>query len=281
MSTRRPLALALALAAAGAVLAALPGAAGGPASTAAPERLTGVVEATTADGRDVATLHTVEEVVPGVPGAARVVASGPRAAAAVGARAVVTPYAFSSRNVLGAGHWDRCTTVRYWVNPAGMPAGALADVHTAVSRLAAASGTRFTYAGTTTVVPLSAGWLSTVPATHRSDVYLGWSDEKTVPGLAGSVAGLGGAYSTTPAGREPRLVLGGVVLDRAAALPAGFGAGATRGTLLLHELGHVGNLAHVDDPAQTMYPSISPSSPGDYQAGDRAGLGVLARQRCF
>lgn len=209
---------------------------------------------------------------------ARILRSRPAQAAAA---SNTGSHAFSSTNSVGPAHWDRCTTIRYWVNPVGMPRGALTDVATAFGKLSAASGLRFTYAGATTVVPLRAGWTSALPTTARSDIYLSWSTEAVHPALAGTVAGLGGTAWTTPAGREPRVVIGGVVIDQAASMAAGFGPGVTRGALLLHELGHVANLAHVSATTQTMYPSITSASRGDYQSGDRAGLGVLRARPCF
>jgi hypothetical protein len=74
---------------------------------------------------------------------------------------------------------------------------------------------------------------------------------------------------------------GFVVLDvaHAAATLPGFGAGRTRGDLLLHELGHVVGLAHVQDPAQLMYPVIRTRNWSGWRAGDRAGLVRLGRAR--
>ncbi|RJK97943.1 hypothetical protein [Vallicoccus soli] len=274
--TLRPLALLGALAAAAAaVLAPGPSPAGPGAAAPAPERLTTVVEAATVDGTPVLEHREVTDVAGGAATVVSTTTSAPRTAAAA------APYAFTVSGPQGAAHWDRCTPVRYRVNTAGAPAGALADVHEAASRLANASGLRLVYAGTTAVQPLRSGWTGAVPESHRSDIYVGWSDARSVPALAGSVAGLGGASTVEVRGRERRVVLGAVVLDRATALTPGFGPGASRGTLLLHELGHAVNLAHVADPAQTMHGTISGASRPAYREGDKAGLGLLAKSRCF
>ena len=196
-------------------------------------------------------------------------------------RSLAASYAFATSNAVGPAHWNRCTSINYWVNPAGMPSGALTDVHTAMGKLSAASGLHFTYRGGTAVVPLRSGWTSTLPSTARSDIFIAWSSAAVFPALAGTVAGLGGTATVVPAGREPRVVLGGVVLDRDAVLQAGFVNGVSRGTLLLHELGHAVNLAHVADTAQTMYPTISSASRPAYRTGDVAGLRVLAARACF
>lgn len=56
------------------------------------------------------------------------------------------------------------------------------------------------------------------------------------------------------------------------------GEAAARITLL-HELGHLVGLAHVDDEAQIMFPRGN-STVVDYQVGDRAGLAALGRGPC-
>ena len=45
---------------------------------------------------------------------------------------------------------------------------------------------------------------------------------------------------------------------------------------MLHELGHLAGLSHVDDKAQVMYPVIGAA---DYAAGDRAGLSQLGASK--
>jgi hypothetical protein len=211
---------------------------------------------------------------------------GEVAAATTGSRTVSTlrgsssAYRFLAVDNGKPAHWNRCRTIRYRVNPSGIPSGALADVKEAVRRLSAASGLRFSYAGTTTVVPYSNSRWSRIPSGQAADIFLAFSTAAKVSGLRGSVAGMGGPlYQRTS--REPRIVLGGVVIDRATSLHPGFAAGASRGTLLLHELGHAINLGHVSDGYQVMYPSLSSRSRGDYQRGDRAGLTKLRSYGCF
>lgn len=179
-------------------------------------------------------------------------------------------------------HWNRCATISYRVNPAGLPTGGLAEVKTALAKLSKASGLRFAYAGTTSVVPYaSAGWGNNVPAGQPAGLYIAWSDAAHVSYLQGDVAGIGGPYYQSDSTREPQIVRAGVTLDRAAKVGRGFGAGPRTGTLLLHELGHTVNLNHVNDPTEVMNPAVTATSHGDYQAGDLAGLRRLAAYPCF
>lgn len=178
-------------------------------------------------------------------------------------------------------HWDRCTPIRYRVNATGAPAGAAAEVHEAVRRLASASGLSFRHVGSSTVVPYNGGdWTRALDA-EKADLVVAWATPTQVPQLAGGTAGLGGPVYQTVAGREPRIVKGAVVLDRTERIAAGFANGATRGALLMHELGHAVNLGHVSAKGQLMEPLLTPSHRAAYQSGDVAGLKALASYSCF
>jgi hypothetical protein len=194
-----------------------------------------------------------------------------------------TAFAFLSKDSSGRpAHWDHCSTITYRVNPANLPSGAMDDIKGALSRLSAASGLTFSYAGTTTVVPYSSSsWANAIPSSEAADLYIAFTDAAHVSYLAGSVAGVGGPFWSSDGTREPRIVRAGVALDTAAGVTPGFTNGASRGTLLLHELGHAVNLDHVSDPVQVMYPSITSQSRPAYQAGDLAGLAKLATYSCF
>ncbi len=50
-------------------------------------------------------------------------------------------------------------------------------------------------------------------------------------------------------------------------------------SVLLHELGHVIGLGHVEDPAELMHPEGQPGAAG-YGPGDRAGLARLGAGAC-
>jgi hypothetical protein len=110
-----------------------------------------------------------------------------------------------------------------------------------------------------------------------------WTSAAVEPLLAGGTLGYGGSTSYWRGDTDEAYVSGEVVFDtEQLALQPGFGAGLTRGNLVLHELGHVVGLDHVADRSQLMHASIHQGSPNGYAAGDLTGLSQLgARQGCL
>ena len=120
----------------------------------------------------------------------------------------------------------------------------------------------------------SGGW-----ATDQADLFIGYSDPSALPGLATAAAETLNSTQTLPDGRV-RMVTSGIAIDRTEQLYPGF-HGRGIGPIVLHELGHVLNLGHVDDTEQLMSPVHSGASTNRLQPGDRAGLAVLASLPCF
>ncbi|MEV8510355.1 hypothetical protein AB0368_36760 [Actinoplanes sp. NPDC051475] len=183
-------------------------------------------------------------------------------------------YAFLSRR---SGHhliarWNPCEEINYRVNLARAPRGSLVQVETAVARIARATGLRFSYAGTTGVVP------GRTPGDYPPDTQLiiAWAvPGEGNPSLSGGadVAGVGGATylpGRTESGEDALIIDRGMVLLDATSSGAG---GAATGRLLLHELGHAVGLAHplIDGPNEIMYPLLT-AGAADWGAGDLAGL---------
>jgi hypothetical protein len=146
------------------------------------------------------------------------------------------------------------------------------DVRGAFARLSQASGLRFRYAGATRHVFGSAR--KPGPLNKGTELYIAWAGPREVPDLSGSVVGQGGPQAW--AGRDARGAVwvnaySDVVLDRTQRMSPGFGAGATLGELLLHELMHALGAGHVNDTTQIMNPVMT-SGPARLGAGDLAVL---------
>ena len=192
--------------------------------------------------------------------------------------------------------WNPCQkAITYRVNTkyaSGTKAGraaALRDVKGAVSRLSAATGIKFRYVGATTLIPRSTSSKSWASRETAAEIYISWVKQSQTAGKSnllgragkGWAAGSGGyAYKFWKVGNDPwhgATGRGFVVLDSAQnkSFKAGFGAGTTRGDLLLHELGHVMGLNHVASESQVMFPTITSHNNSGYAAGDRAGLQKL------
>ncbi|GAA1503350.1 hypothetical protein GCM10009788_03230 [Nocardioides humi] len=188
-------------------------------------------------------------------------------------RAVPDPaYAFLQEQPYAAGEpvtWRPCEPIRYEVNPAhasGSDDEAVARVQDAVAEVAEASGFRFRYVGTTARRPADADQLAPGPA---PPVLVAWARADEVEDLAGEVAGIGGSVSREQ-DRWSWYVTGRVVLDADAVDDAD----DERATLL-HELGHVLGLDHVDSRRELMH--AQSAGQEDFGPGDLEGLARLGK----
>jgi hypothetical protein len=178
--------------------------------------------------------------------------------------------------------FDPCRPVSYVVRPDGAPPSGGAILDASFVELSRATGLVFVNDGPTTEAPtedrhLSPRWSSD----DRAPVLVAWSTAAETPALAGDVAGVAGPVIVTPSGpASARYVSGQVVLDaedlaHAPGDPAG--EAAVR-VVVLHELGHLVGLDHVDDPFQVMYGKTNRLR--GYGEGDLRGLRALGSGRC-
>ena len=178
--------------------------------------------------------------------------------------------------------YDPCRAISVRINPDGAPPGGVQAVRDAMAEVSAATGLVLRYDGVTHDRP---AWKtpylpSILGHVRHTPVLVAWATASEVPGLAGDVAGLGG--SVPAAGRDGllRYATGAVSLDedafaRIATRPDGT---AQMRAIVLHELGHVVGLAHVDDPGELMY--ARNDGLLDFGAGDRLGLATLGAGSC-
>jgi hypothetical protein len=220
-----------------------------------------------------------------------VLAAAPTLAAAP-ASAASAPYSLRYMT-LGNGQkvvarWNPCRAHTYKVNLVSVPAAArptvLAETHAAMRVLAAKSGMAFTYKGATTEVPRVGS-----SAKQSAEIIIAFTTPaKTNYPLSGTTAGQGGylggwksVSNGTTTTYSAGISKGFLVIDTPdllARFKPGFGTGARRGNLLLHELGHVVGLGHVSNAGLLMNPSLSSATPNGFAAGDLAGLARLGRK---
>ena len=175
--------------------------------------------------------------------------------------------------------FNPCEAIHYAINPALAPPSAIEDVRTAFEMTAETTGMEFVYDGTTNEVPtperpsyqpdrygrrwapVLIGWTSGAPFSITSEV------------AGASAIGAGGSVFEYNEEGRPVYVTGLAAFDADADLRPGFG-GQTWGQAMLHELGHIVGLGHVDDPASVMNPVIGLRA-ASWGGADRDGLWAL------
>lgn len=173
--------------------------------------------------------------------------------------------------------YSPCAQIEYVVNPEGAPEDWESLIHDAVEATSRASGLEFAYAGETDARPASYddGFLATAPP----PVLVVWATPEEQPALAGEVIGLGGsaAYEVRPGLRQ--YATGVLTLDRDQFDVPGWVPGSREPleAVVLHELGHLVGLAHVDDAGELMHPTNTRTA---YGPGDLEGLARLGDTPC-
>lgn len=173
--------------------------------------------------------------------------------------------------------YDACRPLHYVINPALATPGGIRDIRRAFELTGEASGLRFVYDGTTDE-PYDPDRASYQPERYGerwAPILISWTNEPLTDVVAGAegtrpIAAAGSRFEVNAHG-APVFVTGHAVFDSSwTEIPAGFG-GQTWGQAMLHELGHVLGLDHVDDPASVMNPVIGLRA-ANWGGGDRAGL---------
>jgi hypothetical protein len=183
----------------------------------------------------------------------------------------------------GNARWDPCQPIRYVIS--GIPPfpGAVQLLSSAIKEVSRASGLLFVYAGTTdeSATEKRSPYQPERYGSRWAPVLVAWTDPTAVSRLSGSTVGIGGASSAAPDGATPRLVSGIVYLDApelTTMRQRSAGAQQVR-SVMLHELGHLVGLQHVNDSASIMFPQES-SAVQDYSVGDLRGLAFAGSGPC-
>jgi len=179
--------------------------------------------------------------------------------------------------------WDPCRSIHYVTRTAGAPAGGAQALAAAIDRVSAATGLQFVDDGPTDEAPdpQRAPFQPTRYGDRWAPVLIAWSTPQESPALDGKVVGIGGPITERSTGHPDVHVSGSVTLDAPALaeILSAKGGGKLARAIVMHELGHLVGLGHVDDATQIMNPEADPDVTR-FGAGDLTGLAALGAGPC-
>jgi hypothetical protein len=182
-----------------------------------------------------------------------------------------------------SGRWDPCEPITYRVAGTSPVPGGDVLLESAIAEVSRDTGLKFVDGGSTTETPRE-GRRVYEPSLYPQQwapVLVAWTDQQTVPRLRGGVDGLGGDGTVNIQGN--RVAVSGIVYldgpDLLDWLTVAHGRQHVR-QVMLHELGHLVGLEHMQTKTSVMYPEGRPQGPVDYSPGDRRGLAAAGSGPC-
>lgn len=178
--------------------------------------------------------------------------------------------------------WSPCRPIRFVTRPDNTPVGGAALITSAVAEVSAATGLRFEDGGPTTELPSEERkpYQFERYGDRWAPVLVAWATGAEIPEFGITAAGKAGGISVNTGSGDATYVSGVLYLDPASIdqTRSYYGEAAAR-KIIVHELGHLVGLAHVDDPKAVMHPEYVEGNNG-LSPGDRAGLAALGRGAC-
>ncbi|MGH3823437.1 MAG: matrixin family metalloprotease [Pseudonocardiaceae bacterium] len=181
--------------------------------------------------------------------------------------------------------FDPCQPIHYVVNPTGMPNGGMELIRDGIRTISAATGLTFIADGFTYERPNPRNRPLVQPQRYGegwAPVLIAWVNQRESPLVRGDIVGAAHSELIAQDGPESaRYVTGQIVFDRedfAAVLPGDDGYVEAR-AVVIHELGHLVGLDHVDDPGELM----ARDNMGQLELGpgDRQGLSEAGKGPCW